>query len=369
MNDENNRKLNALYMISTPLNLFLASGIALSKREEENAYLCFIDQISLEDNLYIEQTKQWKDSPFLEVHAFSGRGLPAIEKWNHRKKLISSLRSLAEHIRPVKIYTGNDRRYEFQYLIHHARRINESVTGIYLDDGMCTYVRRNNHRLRNILFDQWLKKIFYGIWWDQPAIVGASKYIDECWLAFPEHVHPIIKKTIHHKASASLFSHSAIRSLSQQLLLASGMDITCLQNIDILLTLPHVTIMDRIPNYRPEMIKLVETITRNGGKAAIKYHPRQIGEDEIGLLKFQNTQLIPANASFEALLPSMPANIAIVGDISTTLLSARWLRDDLRVISIGCNANKLQKIYIPFFKKIGVIVLDKMDDLPPLLNR
>ncbi|MBQ0732628.1 MAG: hypothetical protein KBT75_18135, partial [Oleispira antarctica] len=88
-----------IYLVSTPLHLFLASAIA-SQRSDKKNILVFIDQVSTNDNFYYEQVNKWNDSPFEETYIFPGRIKGFIEKRNSRKEIFSALDVIIEQFKP-----------------------------------------------------------------------------------------------------------------------------------------------------------------------------------------------------------------------------------------------------------------------------
>ena len=75
-----NERSHSLFMVSTPLNLFMASAVALEIREKHKnsqkpvrCELCFIDQPGLSARVYVDAVKGWQESPFDAVHVFPSR--------------------------------------------------------------------------------------------------------------------------------------------------------------------------------------------------------------------------------------------------------------------------------------------------------
>ena len=127
-----------MYLVSTPLHLFLASAIA-SQHSDKKHILVFIDQVSATDNFYYEQVNNWNGSPFEETYIFPGRIKGFIEKRNSRKEIFSALDVIIEQFKPAQIYTGNDRRIEFQYSMFKSQE-HGGAKGNYIDEGTYTYL-------------------------------------------------------------------------------------------------------------------------------------------------------------------------------------------------------------------------------------
>ena len=73
-----------------------------------------------------------------------------------------------------------------------------------------------------------------------------------------------------------------------------------------------------------------------GKTAAIKYHPRERRPGYLGLEEDERLYVIPPMVVFEllVLLLGEPAPL-IVGDLSSALVSTRWLRPDVPVVAIS----------------------------------
>ena len=64
--------------------------------------------------------------------------------------------------------------------------------------------------------------------------------------------------------------------------------------------------------------------------------------------------LIPSQVNFEALLLIFPTNKTIIGDFSSVLLNARWLRPDLRVIAALENEESLPSNMLSLYSSLQI---------------
>jgi hypothetical protein len=80
---------------------------------------------------------------------------------------------------------------------------------------------------------------------------------------------------------------------------------------------------------------LVADLAARGERLAVKYHPREVEADPAGLLASGEALALPSALPMELLLPLLRPGACIVGEASTALLAARWLRPDLRVFDLG----------------------------------
>jgi hypothetical protein len=352
---ENN---HSLFMVSTPLNLLIASAVALENRESRKndqkpvrCELCFIDQPGVSARSYVEAVKAWKESPFDVVHVFPSRASTPYKKLCNRRRAFMLARKIIDDLKPDMIAVGNDRRVEFQYAMFYSQSAGYVPRGAYLDDGTFTYVGRKTRGIQDAWIDNAAKKLFYGFWWQQPETVGSSAWVDDAYVAFPELVHKSLQQKSLHTINSGWFESPAIQSLSDALLKYFEVNTDRLRQLDVIITLPHASLVGDASGYADTMKQLVNELSNRGKKLGVKYHPRQAGDDPLGLIQVPGVELLPAVLAFETLLPGL-GNPVIIGDVSTTLLSSRWLRPSLRVIAIA--GGNQQQEFVELFTKLDI---------------
>lgn len=333
-------------MVSKLFTLFIAA-IQSQKRKDDKSILIFINQPAGENSVY-KLLEEWKGNPFTEVYSFQGQFKGAASKAKQRKELFRQIRTLIEEQQPDQIFTGNDRRMEFQYAKHIASKTNREVAGHYLDEGTFTYLGRKPANPVGHYLDNIIKKAIYGNWWQEPETIGASDKISHVYAAFPDLIDERLKTKQVHQLDSSGFMSDEITELCLLLLLQKGVRISDLKDIDGIITLPFESIYQNDKGYRDRVLKAIKEIE---GKVAVKYHPRDKIEDSLGLLA-EGVILLPATVPFEAVLPVLRNGVKVFGDVSSTLLAARWLRPDLEVVSFRGKTINLQ--LEDLFVKIGI---------------
>ena len=354
------------YLVSTPLHLFLGSAIALSRADEKHI-LIFIDQAETENNFYFNQVKQWKSSPFQEIYIFPGRIKGLLAKRNSRKCTFIELDKLIQKYKPSQIYTGNDRRIEFQYSMHKSQEYG-GANGNYIDEGTFTYLGRPpSLGIRDMMVDSFIKKIVYGFWWKNPATIGGSQWISSVYAAFPDLVHPLLKKKKLIELSPKLLQSDSLDTFSRQLLATKNIQAAAIKSVDVLIALPHESIIAKSKYYKKSIISLITQLQKQNKNIAIKYHPRDVNSDSLNLQK-SGCQLIPSQVNFEALLLIFPKGRTIIGDFSSVLLNARWLRPDLRVIAALEDKSTVSKHLFSLYTSLNIemINVDKVNTLKNL---
>lgn len=363
--DRQNRPA-AFFLVSTPLNLFIATGLALQEQSRMDCHLFFIDQTGIHDNIYIDVLRSWDNSPFRSVNVLPPKAQTLTAKIINRRTGFSQLASAIHEHEPQNIYTGNDRRVEFQYAMHLASQLRSGVKGIYMDDGTYTYVGRSSRGMIETIVDNALKKLTYGSWWQQPPTVGCSRWIQEVYAAFPHLVHPQLKTRKVLPLGTEILSNPGIQELSARILDRIGMDSNCLHGLSHLITLPHYSLITNQAEYSKSLRNLIIQLSGGGNIVGVKYHPRQDTDDPLGLGSIPSVRLIPGKANFEAILPLLQ-HVTIVGDVSTALLSARWLRPDLNTYSLRMT-NLANNEFTRLFARLGIPVIDTPEQLIHKVN-
>jgi hypothetical protein len=349
----------AFYLVSTPLHLFLSSAIALQNPDKKNI-LIFIDQAEIESNFYLRQINQWVSSPFQEVHIFPGRIKGLLAKRRSRKQTFNNLAQLIERLEPSDIHIGNDRRIEFQYCMHRSQQYG-GATGYYIDEGTYTYIgRAQSQSFQDAIVDNWVKKLIYGFWWKNPITIGGSDWISSIYVAFPKLVHPLLRKKNIIELKSEWLESQSLNEFSKQLLSAKNMDANSIDSVDVLIALPHESIIAQNVLYKSSILNLIAQLQEKNKNIAVKYHPRDSQTDALNLEK-SGCQLIPAQVNFEALLLIFPRDCTIIGDFSSVLLNARWLRPDIKVVAALDKTTAIPQHFASLYSSLGIEMVNVED--------
>jgi hypothetical protein len=204
----------------------------------------------------------------------------------------------------------------------------------YIDEVTITYVgRKASSSFSDAIIDNWLKKLSYGLWWKNPLTVGESAWINTVHVAFPDLIDQRLKNKIIEPLNHNAFKYTEMMQLSTDILNFYSFDTNKLSDLDALFTLPHESLFTSDSSYRDQILNQIKDLKDQGLNVAAKYHPRNGNPDGLNLLD-AGVELIPAGISFEAILPLLPAKTHIIGDLSSKLLIARWLRPELEVTSL-----------------------------------
>lgn len=312
-----------LFLASTPFNVLTAAMVAFELPKGDQAILGLIDQTAT-TQAFRDILAKWPETPFAQLLLISEK-VPNKQKRTARKEAFRIIdRCLAEYT-PDWIYTGNDRRIEFQYAMAHCRQ----AKGAYIDDGTYSYLGRSTSWFNDKIFDNLLKKATYGFWWKQPSQIGASEWIDKAIVAFPEMVIPEIRRRGCKQLPNNL-DRAEFRSLTE---LAIQGNSAQLQQVTTLVLLSHNSaISDSQANLTSLLNKPEETVF-------YKHHPRTEEDYKTPeqLKNFwqlpDNSHELPSSTPIEIILPLLAEGVTVIGGLSTALLTCKWLRPDLNVIS------------------------------------
>lgn len=335
-----------LFLASTPFNMLTAAMMALELPEGDESVLGLIDQ-PVTERPFVTVLKQWPQSPFRQTQVLSYQA-QGKQKRSIRHQGFARIDALLQQLKPTRIYTGNDRRIEFQYAMHRC----SNAYGVYLDDGTYSYLGRKTHWLKDHLIDNWFKKISYGRWWKQPPTVGGSDWIHQAVVAFPDAVTEGLTK----KQLSSLphnLERPEFRQLAQLAITNSDITEVQLQHIDALLLLPHESVVSQ-----QTQKKLITWLAENNGTTAFKHHPRsqlpEGGDSSTWGLPDDAIQ-VPAGLPMEMLLPLLGKHCHLAGDVSTALLTAKWLRPELDVTAF-C-ADTTTQSWIELLQRLAIRVI------------
>jgi hypothetical protein len=361
-----------LYLPSTPLNVLISVALAVHRREamaDARPSLWLIDQKNLDNNLYYDALKAWKDSPFDSVQILPGLVKSGVGKGKLTERR-ANFRQMDQWLSiwhqnnalPEVVATGSDRRVEFQYVMHRLQQLGFPAQGWYLDDGLYTYAGRRRHWLKDRV-NAVLKKLAYGLWWQEPETVGASDWIERAWLFRPKDaIRPLQSKSLH-PLTEDLFLAPPVQAFCGALMEKHGLDQTSMQGVQTLVLIPHPNNQQKIRGYAQQVQALVKRLVDAGEQVAVKYHPRQVGQDALALMSEANVMVLPSDLAFEMLLPALSNRARIIGDVGTALLTAKWLRPDLISYALLNEEDAFSRQYIPLMQAMGVKTVGSIQEL------
>ncbi len=335
------------FVAASPRHILISAALASTADCGEN-HLYYLQSLSTESTeLIAEAVRSWEASPFETVtvlrHTPSDSRLPRTfrrrEKREFRAENRARLKSDIARLRPARVYVGTDKRFETMFALWRGKRENDGCVGIFFEDGTGAYAHtvRTTGFVRRFLFN-WRRKWNYGWWWDNHVVMGSSRYVDEVVAALPDLVVPALKRKRVRSLDVEYFRSDGPRRLAALLAGALGLAATDLSAVEIVVVLTT----SRVARTLPRHAELVEGVLREanarGLSVAIKAHPREPRPEFMPSAWLDSAFEIPAAMPFE-LLALLLGTAIVVGDVSTSLFAAKWLRPSLDVVSLAASGD------------------------------
>ncbi len=321
--------MNDFFFISSPLHLLMAANIAIQHPKHQQTAI--IISKNRQSGARLRVTLERGPALFSNVVDLSAACL--LRRSRSQMSRFQHLRKIFCEPMEARLFTGNDRRMEFQYAMHLVSAKNPRTKGIYLDEGAVTYIgHKSMHRLQHRWIDPFFKKLFYGRCYKPAVTTGSSAWISRIYAAFPDAVHPLLKQKEIVAIDPAPFRTETFKKLALSMLKDNREIEETLRGIKMVLTLPHeASYLKDLRRYR----KMAKQLGRymNPSQIAVKPHPRITNKMVLHEL-FPGMSLLEHRIGMEALLPLLDADCIVAGDISSTLLTARWLRPELNVVAI-----------------------------------
>jgi hypothetical protein len=360
-------KRKVLYMPSTPSNVLVCAALANARRQTDIAELWLVDQRQIAENPYFDALKQWIYSPFIQIKILPGLAKGCL-KLAERKSNFGIIQQGLQSFNPDIIAVGSDRRIEFQYAMHWQQSHNHPIQGWYLDDGLYSYAGRPYHPFKDG-FNNVLKKLSYGLWWQEPKTVGASSWIDQAWLFQPSHAVAALQAKQCHVVDPKWFTSDQVKGLSKSVLSDYQVNDSVLQvlrSVGVFLLIPHPNNIKKMKDYESRIFKFLDFLKQQGIPIAVKYHPRTPQVDPLKLVKGYNALLLPSGLAFEFILPFLKWQSHVVGDVGTALLTAQWLRPDLQVTAVLAEDDEFQKTFKRIYEQLGLSMVNEFSSIQGL---
>jgi len=245
---------------------------------------------------------------------------------------------------------------EFQYAMHKAQGLNANVEGIYMDDGTVSYLgHKSIHSVFHRYIDPTLKKLVYGFWWKNALTTGSSSWISKAYLAAPNDAHTLLQAKTLVALDPDVFLNDKFIKVNERLI-ENYDELTLInfEQVNAVLCLPNESFYLKDAAF---LQKIKNTVFKHcqPNEIAIKAHPKS---NNMTLLAhvFPDSIHLPNSLGMELLLPKLSNNTVIVGDVSTALLTAKWLKPKITVQAFEVN-NDMSKQLKRLFHSVGITFL------------
>lgn len=359
-----------LFAASTPMIALSCAAAALA--HGGRARLLLIEDFDRADRLQ-ELLQSWRNNPFEAIERLPGRHTEHLQgapdrargvqafvrrtrvKRGLRRQTLAAIRQVERTFAPQEIWLGNDRKPETQLSLHLASTRLGRPVGRYLDDGLYTYLGDVRQRPVIRRIDAMVKRLAYGRWWQRAERAGGTTWITERWLAFPELDGASIASV--RPLPRDWFVHRAFLRLALLAAREFGLKRRALAGIGLVLVLPHSNQLRANPALAQRLRELIRIHVGQGERVGVKYHPREHETDPAALLDGEVAVALPGLLPLELLLPLLPAGVRLLGEGSTALLAAHWLRPDLDVADLGISLDGYARRARELFARQGIPTL------------
>lgn len=339
------------FFISSPLHFYICCNLCIKRKNEKNI-LIFISKHANIVNKFITVAKQ-NPSIFNNIHVL----LDDKKKYKlyHRKKTLNHIKEIIKNECPNNIFTGNDGRVEFQYAMYVARKMHIDVKGCYYDDGTASYMfHKKMGSIKRQYIEKYLKKLIYGTWCESPRSIGDSSWVSIAYLAFPEFAHKYLKEKERIQIDASIFEDKKFIYINQLLLKDSEeINLIDFSKINKVICIAHEKVYS---DYIQTLIKIKKTFIDNDTptEIGIKAHPRSSNIEVIKNI-YPGSVILPNSIGMETILPKLNKNVIIYGDISTVLLTTKWLKPNAELKAFDTKTSIMpSKNLRDLFKKLKI---------------
>lgn len=318
------------FLISSPLHLCLAASIALKHPDHQRtAVFTFKDpKISAQYARALERCPEvFSRTVILGDEKARGR-------WARQRVVYRQLEALFGKAAELRMFTGNDRRFDFQYAMHVATKAGSRVQGIYIDDGASTYMgTRTMHRFHNRYIKPLLRKLEHGFWHRHAVTQGGSSWTTALYVAFPSEVHPLLRSKELIEVDVTPLRSERFQAVVEGLTHDAAQLRRVLAGLRVIVALPKErNYLDDDPLTYQRLWAQLRTHF-DAAQIGVKAHPKAIRLDALERV-FPGSSKVEAGIGMEFLLTMLPDGCIVIGDISSTVLTSRWIRPDLPVIAM-----------------------------------
>lgn len=318
------------YFVSSPLHLLFSCNIALRHADDDNIVVLMpreARQFSPFEDVLSEDRSIFGDMISFETGNRAG-------KFAERKRRMSVIKDALLKRPADRIFTGTDRRVEFQYAMSVATGLRPGVIGIYVDDGMASYLgHKSMHNIAHRYVDPLFKKLVYGWWWNNPMTIGSSRWISEVHVAYPDLVHELLKSKKIVAIDKESFKDPSFIALCRKLLRFRNVDDRKIREVDVIIVLTHESFYADADAHLDGLVKAVAQHDSRL-RVAIKPHPRS-EKAEIYRGRYPDVMFLDSKVSMELYLPLLKDECVIIGDISSALFTANWFNENARVVAVS----------------------------------
>ncbi|MDL0135123.1 polysialyltransferase family glycosyltransferase [Halobacterium salinarum] len=338
---------NHIYYASSPYHHLLSLSIAANQSERATTHLISSPNFT-NGSHFAEALRKWESSPFNKIHLFeTPHPVSPPQVWFLQMRQVMKARQISKSVSPTRVYVAKDVEAAPQALMHYS----PEATKISIEDGTAAYSTRvSNHPKK---WKRPIRKVFYGYWYTKPNLIGGSKFIDRFAATFPDKLRPELDGLPTEQISSEI-----LRGMDTNWMhpFFSSCNFSCgdCEQLDTVVLAAHSSVANNHPEYKEALVKQIKDAS-NEGVVGIKYHPR---DHHPGYLDLDgvNATTVPSSVPAEIIYLQSPRLTTVIGTISTALMTARWLNEDIAAISLSKTAGIGNERVIEVMESVGIDV-------------
>ncbi len=357
-----------IFIAHTPYHVLLSNALALGEGNLVDNHLFIISDFS-DAELLAQSLKSWNRSPFTQITLLNG--VYGEASMVHRiltvRKNITQISRFISKCKVDRVYVFNDSRAEGQAALHFSTKNNNRTLGTYVEDGWAAY---SSFTKKLSFLKVILGKLLYGSWWENVRVYGTSRSIKEVKVIYPQFVRPEIRSRKVSQIPKQDMLNLKNYDFLHKYLESFGLNFRDLSQIEGILLVSHSEILRQYSTYMAVLQDLVVLAENSGLRIAIKYHPRESEQmKEFPVTNGKKMVLLPQSLPIEVVYILTGANIKVViGDVSSSLLTAKWLLQNATVISMASVMDFQHPVLYEIFNKLGIIIADSTERVEQVLR-
>ncbi|MDI6701658.1 polysialyltransferase family glycosyltransferase [Methanothermobacter wolfeii] len=338
------------FLATTPYNVLISYSIAMKSEKNTLILLPYFRGDGFIDVLNDSNSEDGVFDDIIMLKPYKGIKSGFLEDIRHRIDIYLHNRDVIESI-PLKnseVFIFNDTIFECQLLM--SRNREHDGKNYYVEDGLAAYLKRPDPRVPEFMHPSFILK----------KIIGRGRYfyikhqathplLDGCLVNYPELLRDDIKLEVRRLPcySEKLADSGFISRIASYYRFSSIMDDSwmelciifpgSLREISVIYGVPLQTLIDLY-------LRIIK-ILRERMNVIIKFHPRE-SADVIERIMSTDESIISVDPAVPSeILVTYPGDClkAIVGDISTTLVSSRTITGASVISTSGMLRDHIKK--------------------------
>lgn len=349
---------NSVFIAHTPYHILLSVALAFTHvvrhSNKVRIYLVIVNDFQ-DSSLYKKCLDLWENNPFSQVLVLPNcKVKQRLLYYILQRKNTLTITKFIKKITPNIIYVFNDISHEAQAALYtqHQLKFGKSI---YVEDGAAPYMNYRKVSISKVRL--FLQHIIYGNYFINLFNHGTHPQISEMWVNFPELINKKSYSNIKiNKINYKVFDVFRNNQFLEILMELKGYNLNDFDKINYIIILPCSDSYKMNRKIFDTLKILINELTKNKIRFAIKYHPREKSYDYYIPIKNKFICKIPKYLPIELLyllMRNKKEKITIVGHSSTALITARILLKNARICSL-CRITGTKSMLLDKFRDLGI---------------